>query len=75
MKGTLFSFLFLPPIAALLVAYNALITAPAIKNGAIGNTGDFIVGYRYTLGKPMTPTALRVADQHKDGKLNEAPPF
>ena len=67
-------------MAALLVAATAYaaeetsVPALAVKNGAASNAGDFVVGYRFTLDKPMTVTALGMTDQNKDGKLNGAEP-
>jgi hypothetical protein len=46
----------------------------AVKTGAQINAGDFVVGYRFTLDKPMTVTAIGVTDQNHDGKLNEPAP-
>lgn len=48
--------------------------ALTVTTGANSNGGDFVVGYLFTLDKPMTVTALGMTDQNKDGKLNEPEP-
>jgi hypothetical protein len=48
--------------------------ALTVTTGSNSNSGDFVVGYRFTLDKPMTVTALGMTDQNKDGKLNEPEP-
>jgi len=64
-------------IAALILAATALaaeekpLPALAVTTGAKSNGGDFAVGYRFTLDKQMTVTALGMTDQNNDGTLNE----
>ena len=41
---------------------------PSGPNRKKRNTGDFVVGYRFTLDKAMSVTALGVTDQNKDGQ-------
>lgn len=48
--------------------------ALAVTTGTLSRSGDFVVGYRFTLDTPRTLTALGVTDRNKDGKLNEPEP-
>ncbi len=70
-----------PVIAALMLAATAhaaeetAVPALVVKPGRTSNTGDFVVGYRFAVDKPMTVTAVGVTDQNSDGRLNEPVPM
>ena len=60
--------------ATVCAAEETSVPALGAKTGEKRNTGDFVVGYRFTLDKAMSVTALGVTDQNKDGKLNAPMP-
>lgn len=46
------------------------VPALTIAGSQASNSGNFVVGYRFTLEKPMKVTALGIFDQNMDGQLN-----
>ena len=60
--------------AASIAISSAQNPVPALKitGPKVSNAGNFVVGYRFILEKPMKVTALGIFDQNMDGQLNAA---